>query len=36
MRKRLDICEFYQVSHKGTKLLEIDRKMLYDEKVFIG
>ena len=34
--KRLFICEFYQVSLKGTKLLEIALKKLYDEEVFIG
>jgi len=33
MRERLGICEFYQVSTNGTKLLEIAWEILYDGDV---
>jgi len=33
MRERLGICEFYQVSTKGTKLLEFAWEILYDRDV---
>jgi hypothetical protein len=39
IKARLCICEFYQLSPKVTKsykLLEIARKILYDEEAFIG